>query len=232
MIRTAARCRAIGYPAPMHWLRVGIVMGLTAVLATACGDDFDPFGLDDDTTTGEPEPTFDYAACPPPMRDPPCIGSECGRTPEAQDYLAIMLDVVAEAGRSDVFAPTKAEYFPLVDELHIDYQLQVSWFRFATTVHFDVPDTEELLRQEMAMHIDGWRVPLSVAAPDELSNQVEACNELLEYDPCTDNQPDFYVYDHYDWAQPDCVYKSSYVVIDAADASTLECAVEEPQPCD
>jgi hypothetical protein len=211
---------------------MGVGIGLAAVLATACGDDFDPFGLDDDSTTGEPEPTFDYAVCPPPMQDPQCSGSLCGLTPEAQDYLTIMLDMVAQAGHADVFAPTKAEYLALVDELRIDYQLQVSWFRIATTVHFDVPDTEELLRQEMAAHIAGWRVPSSVASPEAIAGAVDACNSLLEYDPCTDNQLEFYVHEHYDWAQPDCVYKSSYVVIDAADASTLECAVEEPQPCD
>jgi len=216
----------------MAWLRIGIGIGLTAALSSGCSDDFDPFGLDDDGTTGEPEPTFDYDDCPAPMQDPRCIGSDCGRTPEAQDYLAIMLDVVSSAGYAEEFAPTKAEYFPLVDELRIDYQLQVSWFRAATTVHFDVPDTEELLRQEMASHVNGWRIPYAVASPEELAAVVESCSPLLEYDPCTDDQPDFYVYENYDWAEPECVYKSTYVVIDAADASTLECAVEEPQPCD
>ncbi len=211
---------------------MGILAVTIALPATACSDDFDPLGLDDTSTTGDPEPPFDYSACSPPMQDPWCVGSECGRTPEAQDYLAIMLEVVAEAGRSDVFAPTDAEYAPFTDELRIDYQLQVSWFRIATTVHFDVPDTEELLRQEMASHVDGWRIPLSVAARQTLTNVVAACNELLEYDPCTDNQPDFYVHDGYDWAEPDCLYKSTYVVVDAADASTLECAVEEPQACE
>ena len=214
----------------MHWRRVGIVLALTTP-TTACGDDFDPFGLDEDSTTGTPEPTFDYSACAPPLRDPQCTGSDCGLTPEAQDYLALMLDVVSDAGHADVFAPTRAEYDPLVDELRIDYQLQVSWFRLATAVHFDVPDTEELLRQEIASHVDGWRVPSSVASPEAISAAVSSCSALLEYDPCMDDHADFYVHDRYDWEQPGCVYKSTYVVVDAADASTLECAVEEPQPC-
>jgi hypothetical protein len=160
------------------------------------------------------------------------LGSECGRTPEAEGYLAIMLEVVLEAGHAAAFTPTEAEYFPLVDDLRIDYQLQVSWYRAATSVHFDVPDTEELLREEMAAHVAGWRVPIAVAAPDEIEAAVEGCHSLLDYDPCLDNHPDFYVYEHYDWADPACVYKSTSVVVDAADASTLECVVEEPQPCD
>lgn len=201
------------------------------LLLTACSDDFDPLGLGDDSTTGEPEPSFDYSACARPMQDPRCTGSDCGLTPDARDQLAMMLDEVAEAGHADLFFPTAAESFPLVDELRIDYQLQLGWFRFATTVHFDVPDTEELLRQEMAAHIAGWRVPGMVASPAELAAAVESCHELLEYDPCTDNQADFFVHDRYDWAQPQCVYKSTSVVIDAADASTLECFVEAPQPC-
>ncbi len=213
--------------------RRAVLATVGAVLLTACGDDFDPLGLGDgSTTTGEPEPSFDYAACPGRMRDPSCTGSACGLTPEAQEHLAIFLDEVAQAGYADVFSPTEAEYLPLVDALRIDYQLQVGWFRVARTVHLDVPDTEALLRQEMAAHLAGWRVPSSVARPEELSAAVEACHALLEYDPCTDNQADFFVRDHYDWSQPDCVYKTTAVVLDAADASTLECLVEEPQPCD
>jgi hypothetical protein len=213
-------------------MAMGVAALAISALLAGCSDDFDPLGLGDDSTTGEPEPTFDYGACPEPMRDPGCTGSDCGLTPEAQEYLAVMLEEVAQAGHADVFQPTRAEYLALVDELRIDYQLQVSWFRLASTVHFDVPDTEELLRQEMAAHITGWRVPASVAPPEALSLAVEDCHALLEYDPCTDNHADFYVHDRYDWSQPECVYKSTVVVLDAEDASTLECIVEEPQPCD
>lgn len=230
-----ARRLAIGYRLPcMAWLHrvVGAGALASAWPLAGCSDDFDPLGLGDDSTTGEPEPTFDYGACPEPMQDPSCTGSDCGLTPEAQEYLAIMLDEVAQAGHAGVFTPTRAEYLALVDELRIHYQLQVSWFRLATSVHLDVPDSEALLRQEMAAHIAGWRVPASVATPEALSLAVEGCHALLEYDPCTDNQADFYVHDRYDWSEPQCVYKSSVVVLDAADASTLECLVEEPQPCD
>ena len=203
-----------------------------AALSSACSDDqFDPFGLDSTTAEPEPEPTFDYSVCAPPMRDASCSPTDCGLTPAAQGYLDIMLDEVLQAGHAGVFTPTEADYDPYIDELRIDYQLQVSWFRLATTVHFDVPDTEELLRQEMAAHIAGWRVPSMVARPEELSAAVEQCHALLEYDPCTDDHPDFFVHDSYDWAQPDCVYKSTSVVLDAADASTLECVVEAPQAC-
>jgi hypothetical protein len=208
----------------MRWLRrlAGTCTIASAPALAGCGDD---------STTGEPEPAFDYAACARPMRDPSCSGSDCGLTPEARDYLAIMLDEVARAGHADVFTPTEAEYLPLVDDLRIHYQLQVSWFRLATTVRFDLPDTEELLRQEMAAHIAGWRVPTAVADPDELASAVESCHALLEYDPCTDNHADFYVHDRHDGAQPDCVSEPTLVVVDAADASTLECVVEAPLPC-
>lgn len=200
-------------------------------LLTACSDDSDPFGLDGGTSDPPPEPTFDYSVCAPPLHDATCVAEQCGLTPEAQDYLAIMLDEVVEAGRADVFTPTKADYDPFVDQLRVDYQLQVSWFRFATTVYFDVPDTEELLRQELAAHIASWRVPSSVAPPEELAAEVEQCHALLEYDPCSDNQPDFFVHDSYDWVQPECVYKTTAVVVDAVAGSTLECLVEEPLPC-
>lgn len=209
-----------------------IAVAIAALTCTGCSDDeFDPFGLDSTTTPPEPEPTFDYSVCAPPMRDASCSPSDCGLTPEAQAHLDIMLDEVLQAGHADVFTPTEAEYDPFVDELRIDYQLQVSWFRIATTVHFDVPDTEELMRQEMAAHIAGWRVPSTVARPEEIAAAVEQCHALLEYDPCTDDHPDFFVHDSYDWSNPDCIYKSTSVVVDAADASTLECVVEAPQPC-
>lgn len=217
----------------MRWLSVltSAATAIAALACTACSDDFDPFGLDSTTAEPEPEPTFDYSVCAPPMRDASCSPTDCGLTPEAQGYLDVMLDEVLQAGHIEVFTPTKAEYDPYIDELRIDYQLQVSWFRYATTVHFDVPDTEELMRQEMAAHIAGWRVPSTVARPEELSAAVEQCHALLEYDPCTDDHPDFFVHDSYDWSNPDCVYKSTSVVIDAQDASTLECVVEAPQPC-
>lgn len=213
----------------MRWFRALACIG-AVLLPAGCGDHFEPLGLGD-STSGEPEPTFDYAACPPAMRDPSCTGSACGIGPEAQDRLAIFIDEVEQAGHAEAFVPTKAEYFPHLGELRIDYQLQVGWFRFASSVRFDVPDTEALLRQEIAAHVAGWRVPSAVARPEELAAAVEGCHALLEYDPCTDNQPDFLVHERYDWAQPECVYKSTVVVVDAADASTLECMVETPQPC-
>ncbi len=222
------------YPVDMRWL--GTWACSWVLLAAGCSDDGPLFGDDDDTgaTTGSstPPPSFDYSTCSSPaLHAPSCSGSACGRTPEAEGYLAIILDEVAMAGYAGNFTPTRAEHFPLVDELDIDYQLHVGWFRAATTVHLDVPGTEELLRDEMAAHVASWQIPAGVASPDAIAAAVEGCHALLDYDPCEDNQPDFLVYDRYDWAEPACVYKSSYVVVDAHDASTLECAVEEPQPC-
>jgi hypothetical protein len=212
----------------MRWLCLGVGM----MLATGCGDEFDPLGLDDGATTGEPPPTFDYDACANPLlRDPTCVGSSCGLTPEAQDYLALMLEVVDEAGHASELTPIEAEYSPWVDELRIDYQVQVGWFRYATTVRFDVPDTEALLRQEMASHVSGWRMPGRVASPAAIEAAVERCHALLDYDPCLDNRPDFFVHERYDWTQPGCVYKTTSVVVDAQDGSTLECLVEQALPC-
>lgn len=216
----------------MRWL--GLWMG--AVLLTACSDDvFDPLGLDDDdddTTSGEPEPMVDYGACDRTLQDPACIDAACGRTPQAQDHLAVMLEVVAEAGHASVFAPTRADFYPLTNELQVDYQLQVGWFRVATALHLDVPDSDELLRQELAAHVSGWDIPASVASPEQISAAVENCHAVLGYDHCQDNQPGFVVHDRYDWSQPGCVYKSSHVTIDAANASTIQCVVEQEQPCD
>jgi hypothetical protein len=225
---SGAACKGpIGYPGRMRGARVCACV----VLLAGCGDD--AASADDrggSSTTGEPAPLFDYAECPPAMQDATCEGSGCGRTQEAQDYLAIMLEVVAEAGHATAFTPTLAEYTPLVDELAIDYQLQVGWFRAATTVHFDVPDAEEFLREEMAAHISGWQIPDAMATPAALTAAVEACQNALAYDPCVDNTIEFLVHDRYGAPQAECMNGSSSVVIDARDASTLACEVEPP-PC-
>lgn len=206
------------------------VVPLGMLLLAGCSDDASSSdGLDTGGTTGEPAPLFDYAGCPAAMQDTTCLGSACGRTQAAQDYLVIMLEVVADAGHAQYFTPTLAEYAPLVDQLTIDYQLQVGWFRAASTVRFDVPASEELLREEMAAHISGWQIPDSVVTPDALAAAVEACHSQLAYDPCEDNQRDFLVYDRYDGPPPAC--ESWSVVIDARDASTLLCEVQEPRPC-
>jgi hypothetical protein len=208
---------------------------MAAVLLTACSDDvFDPLGLDggNSTSVGEPEPMVDYGECDRTMQDPDCVGTECGRTPQAQEYLGVMLEVVAEAGHASAFAPTRAEFHPLTNELHVDYQLHVGWFRAASVLDLQVPDSDEILREELEAHVGRWAIAPFVVSPDQISAAIEACHSILAYDPCEDNQPAFVAHDAYDWSQPGCVYKSSYAVIDAVDASTLECVVEQEHPCD
>jgi hypothetical protein len=216
----------------MRWLGLGaVIVAACVTAATGCGDHSEPPGLGDDTTAGGPPPAFDYHACAAPlMRDPTCEGRGCGLTDAAQEQLALMLEVVAEAGYATAFSPVEAESSPWIDALRIDYQLQVGWFRYATSVRFDVPVSEALLRQEMAGHVAGWRVPEAVASRAAIEAAVVGCHARLDYDPCTDNQPDFHVYARLDGAQPECGYETA-VVIDAHDASTLACLVDEPRPC-
>lgn len=203
-----------------------------AALAGGCGDDI--FGSSDttDTDTGDPEPTFDYSVCDAPLRDADCTGVDCGETQQARDYLQIMLEVVDEQHQSEHFVPTRAQYFNLTQELTIDYQLEVSWFRVATSITLMVPQSEDVLRQELAAHVQGWDLPSGVASPETISAEIEDCHEVLTYDPCRDNHVGFVARSSYDWEQPDCVYKSTYAVVSAATGQTLECVVEEEQPCD
>ena len=215
----------------MRWLGILVGMGMGAIPSAGCGDDPGPFGLAGTTSDDPPPPMVDYDGCEEPMQDPTCEGVACGLTPEAQHHLQIMLDVVEDAGYGSEFSPTKAEYSPFTNVLSIDYQLQVSWFRLASSIELGVPQTDELLRQELAAHVHGWNVPTEVVAPEALSAAVEGCHALLAYDPCTDDHVDFVARSRYDWEQPGCVYKTTYAVVDARDARLLECVVEQELPC-
>lgn len=219
-----------------RWLGLEMVATVSVMLALGCGDDSShPYSDDhgDDTQGQPPPPMVDYSGCDRTMQDADCVGMECGLTPQAQDYLQVMIEVVDDAGYGDELTPTKAEYFPLTNELSIDYQLQVGWFRVASSIALAVLDSDEILRQELAAHVSGWDLPSQVASPAQISAAVEGCSGLLSYEHCTDNQLDFVAHDRYDWEQPDgCVYKTTYAVVSAATASVLECVVEQEQACD
>lgn len=226
----------------MVWLtgsglaRVGLAKVMTGAmalgLAAGCSDDGSGGYYDGTTSDPDPEPEVDYSGCAPVLQDPLCMGRACGRTPEAADYLGIVIEEVDNAGYGGRFVATRAEYTPLTNVLRVDYQLRRSWFRVAYVLEMEVPDSEALLRLELQSRISAWSVPTSVADPEEISDAIESCHLLLSYDHCVDNHAGFIVENRYDWSQPGCVYKSTYVTIDARDASTIECVVEEEYPCD
>ncbi|MCX4241235.1 hypothetical protein [Paraliomyxa miuraensis] len=217
-----------------RWRLVGArTLALVLPLAPCgCSDDDGFFDDGSDTTEGYVEPMVDYSGCERAMRDSPCGMALCGTSAEAQDYLQLMLDVVRDAGHSSRFSPTVAEYYALTNELRIDYQLQVGWFRVANTLSLSVPATDDLLRDELEAHVDTWVIPSSVVPPEDITDEVEACHALLTYDPCQDHQLDFTVHASYDWEQPDCVYKTTYALVDADNGSTLDCVVEQELPCE
>lgn len=188
---------------------------------------------DGSSSTGEPESdipgpsdTVDYAVCDNGLDDLECEGLACADD-DTHGAASLLLEVAEDRGLAHVFSLSGARTLPDTDQLFLNFQVQVDWFRTRDTISLRLPLTDDELRAEFEAHLDQLEFPTAVAPFESVQASVQACFGLV-FDPCSDNWPDFRVHVQRDGA--DECDEVTATVIDVETGEVLSCGME-PVAC-